>query len=315
MVEFGSGRERRVRRSRWVATAVLLALVGIAAVPAWNRAALQRPLAGVDEGARAYLTDATSKALSVYATCRLFNAVVSAVQGSTVQGAPAGVGVTVALGEVLDPLNDLVERFSAVMLYSLSALATLQVLARIGTWLGFAVLLPIALVALLPAAWGAGTWRRGWGVTGVRLLILAAVVRFAVPAAAGVDAQLSALFLDRIYGEAAARLHQQEPDESTSAGEPGEGLYGRFKVLVEEARAVPERVERLRLLAGQIVEQVVALIAVFILHTALIPLAILYGLVKTVRLAFGATTGERVERWLEGVAGSARRPEETGRKV
>lgn len=52
------------------------------------------------------------RALVTFALARTLNGVISAVQGTEVAIQPAGVGVTLTPGQMLDPVNDLVERFS-----------------------------------------------------------------------------------------------------------------------------------------------------------------------------------------------------------
>jgi hypothetical protein len=52
-----------------------------------------------------YFNDAITKAGLAYATCRAINASVSVVKGSTLQLEPAGVGVSLAVGQVLDPIT------------------------------------------------------------------------------------------------------------------------------------------------------------------------------------------------------------------
>jgi len=80
---------------------------------------------------------------------RGFNAVVSVFQESEVQLEPAGVGVSLALGQALDPINDLVERFSWVMLASLTSLGIQKFLIEITPFLSIQILLLLALCALL----------------------------------------------------------------------------------------------------------------------------------------------------------------------
>ena len=59
-----------------------------------------------------YTTGAIKNAAITYATARGINALVSMMQSSEVE---AGIGVvsgSVTIGELLDPLNDMIERFS-----------------------------------------------------------------------------------------------------------------------------------------------------------------------------------------------------------
>ena len=51
-----------------------------------------------------------------FGLARTLNGAISVAQGTEIALQPAGVGVTLTAGEVLDPLNDLVERFSILAL-------------------------------------------------------------------------------------------------------------------------------------------------------------------------------------------------------
>ena len=88
------------------------------------------------------------RALVTFALARTLNGVISAVQGTEVAIQPAGVGVTLTPGQMLDPVNDLVERFSWVMLGATISLGIQQVLLEVSAWW------------VLQAWWWC--WRCGW---------------------------------------------------------------------------------------------------------------------------------------------------------
>jgi hypothetical protein len=65
------------------------------------------------------LTNMLTVTLSVYAVLRGLNAVISMAQGTELAIKPMGVGVTLTPGELLDPLNDMIEQVSSVLLHRL----------------------------------------------------------------------------------------------------------------------------------------------------------------------------------------------------
>ena len=75
-----------------------------------------------EEKSSTYLDDTLKKAIYTYAIVRGINGVISVLQNSSVAMSPAGIGINMALGEILDPINDLMERFSWVMLVSIAAI-------------------------------------------------------------------------------------------------------------------------------------------------------------------------------------------------
>lgn len=69
----------------------------------------------LDKKSDAYFADTITKAGTGYAACRLINASVSVIKESQIQLEPAGLGVSIAAGQALDPLDDMTERTSNVL--------------------------------------------------------------------------------------------------------------------------------------------------------------------------------------------------------
>ena len=59
---------------------------------------------------------ALGRVIVAFGLARTLNGAISVAQGTEIALQPAGIGVTLTAGEVLDPLNDLVERFSILAL-------------------------------------------------------------------------------------------------------------------------------------------------------------------------------------------------------
>ena len=74
----------------------------------------------------------------------------SVIQDTEIAFSPAGVGVTLAVGEILDPINDLIERFSFVMLVSTASLGIQKILLEVGIWFGFRLLLTFSMLLIVP---------------------------------------------------------------------------------------------------------------------------------------------------------------------
>jgi len=66
--------------------------------------------------ARGEADAALNRVVVAFALARTLNGAISVAQGTEIALQPAGVGVTLTAGEVLDPLNDLIERFSILAL-------------------------------------------------------------------------------------------------------------------------------------------------------------------------------------------------------
>ena len=83
------------------------------------------------------------RALISFTTARALNAVISVAQGTEIAAQPMGVGVTLTPGQLLDPVNDLVERFSSLMLTASVALGIQKILINIGSYWPISLLLTI----------------------------------------------------------------------------------------------------------------------------------------------------------------------------
>ena len=79
-------------------------------------------IAKLDSIADQYFEDSVLKASVAYGSARLINAGVSVVKESSLQLEPAGVGLSVAVGQVADPLDDLTERLSSVLVTAIVSL-------------------------------------------------------------------------------------------------------------------------------------------------------------------------------------------------
>ncbi|WP_075591401.1 hypothetical protein [Labilibacter marinus] len=98
-----------------------------------------------------YFKSSISQAGIAYATCRLINASVSVIQHSTVELEPAGVGVSLAVGQVLDPIDDMTERLSDVLVTAIVSLGVQKLAYEIATLFAptlIAILLIVSSVLL-----------------------------------------------------------------------------------------------------------------------------------------------------------------------
>jgi hypothetical protein len=69
--------------------------------------------------------------LSAYGVLRGLNSVISMAQGTELSIEPMGVGMTLTPGELLDPLNDLVEQVSTVLLISSASIGIQRILTTL----------------------------------------------------------------------------------------------------------------------------------------------------------------------------------------
>jgi len=216
------------------------------------------------------------RALVTFGAARALNAALSVLQGTEVSLQPLGFGVTLTLGQVLEPVNRVVEQFSTVMLYATVAFGIERVLVAVGAWW------PVcAALTALSIAWAAATVRGGAPAWLSRALLLALLVRFAVPLAVLGSDGLFKVFLQEPYATS-QRVLEATPArvQDLAPGDPAAARGGLLDRLKEAAaapvREVRQRYEGIQVAAEQAVERMIQLIVVFVLQTALLPLLLLW---------------------------------------
>lgn len=212
----------------------------------------------------------TSKALAVaavsYASARGINALVSVAQTSTVEGGLLVSG-SVGIGQLLDPLNDLIERFSSVMTWVLASLALQKTLLLISSdslfilllWLlGGATILFMLQTRQVPAR------------LFLRLFLVMLLLRFSVTLAVSLNSAVDGWFLQQQtmqyqqqVGEFKAELSFDDPVELVNES----GFFQQLEARVE-----------------QVVGSLINLMVLFLLTSLLLPLLFFYLLVHGVRL-------------------------------
>jgi len=173
--------------SKHLATRIAVwAILLITGIAAWSNRLDAPAMEEVDAG--------MARALAGFAAARGLNAAISLAQGTQVS-AGIGASVTVSVGEVLDPVNDMVESFSQLMLLASVAFGIQKVLLLIGQ-----DVLVRALFTAVLAAWG--SWyllagkRHRWLDAA---LVIALMVRFAIPAVTLASDVLYERFLHENY--------------------------------------------------------------------------------------------------------------------
>lgn len=266
-------------RLRWPATvALLLALLASASQL-------------MDNLARDPVDQAFSRALVTFTVVRAINAVVSVVQGTELAIEPAGVGVILTPGEVFDPVNDLIERFSWIMLASSTSLGAQKVLIELSSGWVMQILTVAALLALFAIVWTL-PWLRGRGRSlALHLALLTLFVRFAVPGVVLINNAVYEGFLDQRYQDSHLALKQTR-DEVEALQEADKGQtkpdatrnsqgniidrLGRWYDRTAQSLDVEARIETYKDRLARASEHIIQLIVVFMLQTVVFPLLFLW---------------------------------------
>lgn len=235
----------------------------------------------IDTTGKEHIERSFDKAAIVFATAKGLNAVISIAQGTEV-GPP---GVTFTLGEVLDPVNDLIEQFSWVILASLTSLGIQKITLGIISWdiFNLAVVFFIALFVFLTLM--SKKVDKKYILLSFKIAFLMVFLRFSVP--------VMAITNDAVYNKFISNseynIVKNTEDLSLSASKIDninkkdkkdnsswlERFSGNFDI--------DKRIQEYKNSAKKISDYVINLIIVYLFQTIFFPiifLILLYALIK-----------------------------------
>ncbi len=233
--------------------------------------------------ATATLTPTLERALLTAAMARGLNGVISVAQGTEVAIQPVGVGVTITAGQILDPLNDLVERFSWLALAASASLGAQMLLAEIFSAVLVNGLLTLTIGVYLVVLW----WPRPLPALGwlLRIAALVVFVRFLFTVIT-----FSVGWIDRWVLEerqqlamtelTSARRDIESMEESVvTPGNTEQSVLERFEAAIDGGRQaldIQTRLAGLRERVEGTISHLIDLIVLFLVQTLLLPLGALY---------------------------------------
>ncbi len=241
----------------------------------------------LDERGQAYTDDALKRSLLTFGVARALNGVISVAQGTEIALQPAGVGVTFTPGQILDPINDLVERFSWVMLMSSASIGIQKTLLAISAWTWFSGITLLILVTATVMLWLPQTQGHTATKFALKLALLALVLRLSVPCIAIGSEWVYQGFLAPQYNEATEQLQQttknigrinqqtlHKDNASDSIWDTARQIYNSAADSID----IDAQLSQYKAAASEASKHLVDLIVVFIFQTVLLPLLFLGGL-------------------------------------
>lgn len=287
--------QTKITHQKWLFSLVL-SLVAILSVTPF-----------MDQRASADYEQLFQRALITFALARTINGVISVVQGTEVALQPAGVGVTLTPGEILDPVNDLVERFSWIMLGATVSLGVQNVLLDVSAWWVIRALVTVLAAWLLIRLWypgqGSGLYRQLLK----RVFLLLLLVRFAVPVMLIANDLVYQQFLETRYQQsteiitrASTELEKLSAETSAEKAEDADaGLLDSLSRVwsnTVDSVDLTGRLKYMKARAGELVEHLIQLSVVFILQTGLLPVAFLWFFLQLVKRLFKFTPSEDIQK-------------------
>jgi hypothetical protein len=252
----------------------------------------------LDRPASESLDAGTKRAFITFASARGLNAAISFLQGTEIT-AGAGIMATFSVGQVLDPVNDLVEQFAEMMLLATVSFGVQEILLAMGRDNGVKIVLTVIFVGCILWLVSGRSMPRWLNA----LLVLGLMFRFAIPMATVGTEFVFRYFLEQDYQASEMAIAdttssvrsvtedlaaEREPQEPEGADEGWwQKRWSEMKDLVQNVN-VGARIDEIEESLSGVAENVVRLIVVFLLQTLVIPIAILWALYAAVRHVFTA---------------------------
>ncbi|MCK5385738.1 MAG: hypothetical protein KAJ39_01035 [Gammaproteobacteria bacterium] len=248
----------------------------------------------LDTSSKQYIDKAFNRALITFGIAKTLNGVISVAQGTEIAIQPAGIGVNLTPGQILDPVNDLVERFSWIMLASTTALGIQKVFLTMSVWPAFNyTLISFTLLSLI-LLFIKTKKHIQLRILILRISLLLIILRFAIPITGLANESIYNIFLENEYIESTealettteqiAQINKDDqshlPDiKEKSVWESAKAFYNSTSEMLD----INKRVERYQQAATKTTQHIVNLIVVFLFQTLIMPLGfilIIYSLFK-----------------------------------
>jgi hypothetical protein len=251
---------------------------------------------------------ALERSVGAFAVAKGLNAVISLIQGTEFNATPAGVGVTITVGEILDPMNDLVERFSWIMLAASVSLGIQKLLLAVGELTWIKVSLAVLAAAVAGSLWYHPLQRKLPLTAVLRLGVVLLLLRFGAAGFLYTEHFVYNTLMEPQYKHSLAVLSDTKTELDTIAAQSkreaavkDEGLldalsgsYDRMKRFFD----IDKRLEALKTTLDAAQKEVLNLITLFITLNLLLPLLFLWILLSLFRWALtGRFDRDRITGW------------------
>lgn len=237
------------------------------------------------------------RALVTYGVSRGLNGVISVAQGTEVAIEPVGVGLTFTPGQILDPINDLIERFSWVVLISGTSFGIQRVLLEVTAVEIFSIFVAVITLIALALLWIKQTIPVvvKQGVYKFALVLL--IIRFSVPLIAIISENTYQYFLEPRYEASSQELMlsteklrdlnaETNKQASPSSEKADKSLLDSARDFYRSATNkvnIQQHIDDFKNAAETISEHAMNLIVIFVFQTILIPLALIWIIIQLVK--------------------------------
>ncbi|MCK4706979.1 MAG: hypothetical protein KAU21_00035, partial [Gammaproteobacteria bacterium] len=162
----------------------------------------------LDNKGSEYAEATFKRALIAFGIAKGLNGVISVAQGTEVALQPAGIGVNFTPGQILDPVNDVIEQFSWIMLASTASVGVQKILLAISQWPWFSYSVVVLLLLAVVSYWYKPLSNSSWRPLLFKTMLVLVRLRFSVPLIA-ISSELTYVqFLSEQYASSTQELER-----------------------------------------------------------------------------------------------------------
>lgn len=252
----------------------------------------------IEEKTDAYFAETMTEAAVAFGTARVLNGAISVIKESSVSAEPMGVGVNLALGQALDPLDDVIERLSDVLFTTIVALSIQKIVYEIVGAVALGVVAALLVVAGITAFFSRRERVRAFSAWLRKAALVLMLVRVALPCTALISDVVETRFFAPRLAECRERLQLwrvETPDckfEFSEEDGPFDVVRKATAKTKEIAVATGDALASLVENAGAIVAvslEIAGLyVALFVVQVLFLPLGACFLIVKATNRLFGA---------------------------
>ena len=246
----------------------------------------------LDKKTDSYFSHALTEAGLAYGVCRAINASVSVMKDSQVQIEPAGLGVSLAVGEILDPLDDMTERASDLLIAIIVGLGVQKIAYELSV--AFApLLLGFGILAFVITSFFRGDRAVTLGNIIIKLIILIAIARLCLPLTSIISSYINEHYFFPEINQVTDKL-KIIPNEinrltDMSILERG-GLLDTFKIVSEKTTdlwgALKSFIQNASSMVSHLLNLSYLFAAQFIFEVILLPISIFWSMSYIFKLMF-----------------------------
>lgn len=271
---------------------------------------------GFDEGAMKLHDEAFDRAMIAFGLAKGLNAIISLIQGTELSFTPVGIGLNFSVGEVLDPFNDMVERFSWVMLGASVSLGIQKLLLVLSTKVFLQVAIALSVVVSLFLIWQKRVQNPKIFIFSLRVLILFLVLRFgAVIFVYGSEIFYNSILKPeyiistKVVEDTKTKLEEMQSKnreiidskESEEAKKKSSKWYeldisSKYQEIKSQLN-VSEQLDSLQESIEEASRKIISLITIFIVQSVIMPLLFLWFFVVSIKWIFRVEIDTKSNFW------------------